>query len=759
MIANFRTPMRPCILLLLLLSFNAVAQDTFSVSSADTDSTAPMNVCSESHPPTAGPCAAPPRPLSRIPPLYPQEARQSRIEGEVYLAVVIGEDGSTRDIRVTNSLGHGLDEAAITAVKQWKFQPATYQGKSVPVFANLHVRFTLTPGAAPSKSSPPASEANSEQVRNLWSDAEAALNRHDYQAAADLARRITTLSPQSGAWNLLGNSLLNLYQLDGAIAAFQTQIKVDPASPYAYNNLGRVYWMQHKYDDAIAQFKEQLVINPQDHYAHTNLGMLLRDLKKCDAAIPELQKAITITPNNPQALLGLGECDLDLGHRDKGISELEQATSVAPAAGMWNAVAYALAKRNLDLDLAQKWAQTAISISSAQTTSVSLHHVTAAQFGLMNAAASFWDTLGWIYFLQGKLEEAQQYVEAAWYLLPVPIIGDHLGQIYEKASRRDDALKAYAMVIASSEAPRAMFGSEAPEALAHATRRVNELAGANNAQQIMAQGHADLQAMMLLALSNPAHRTGTADFVLNTSGKRISGAHRVSGDTLFEAFSTSLQSAKLLFAAPEGSLTIVRRGTLSCATADKCTLTLLNAREAFDIAAKEASASTPGLVSTTADPHIYDSASMGMRLALLDGWSLVKDEPGSYSRPHNVMFGKQGTMAYLLLTREHLESSPELYRKVLDSYFSQHEDFTRMEERNVTLDGISGTRWKMRWREKGVSYVTTMEFFTVGDDHYRVTALAPAEVFSRYEPNFEDMIKSVRFPMLHASQDKLDDIR
>jgi hypothetical protein len=43
-----------------------------------------------------------------------------------------------------------------------------------------------------------------------------------------------------------------------------------------------------------------------------------------------------------------------------------------------------------------------------------------------------------------------------------------------------------------------------------------------------------------------------------------------------------------------------------------------------------------------------------------------------------------------------------------------------------------------------------MEFFTVGDDHYRLTSLAPKEVYDRYAESFESMFRSVRFPMLHT---------
>ncbi len=66
--------------------------------------------------------------------------------------------------------------------------------------------------------------------------------------------------------------------------------------------------------------------------------------------------------------------------------------------------------------------------------------------------AQYWDTRGWIYFLRSDTPSALAYIEAAWPLLYfVPAVGNHLGQIYEKAGRREDAIRAYAMAVAAAE--------------------------------------------------------------------------------------------------------------------------------------------------------------------------------------------------------------------------------------------------------------------------------------------------------------------
>jgi TonB family protein len=273
---------RFCMVLFLLLPRSLFAQDTISVDAAPT-----MQVCSDKLPASAGPCATPPRSLSKGNPVYPEKSRRARHEGTVVLKIVIGKDGSAEDLKVVKSVDEDIDRAAITAVSQWKFEPATYEGNPVAVEMNIQVNFRLENSPAKTPASPAVENASTEQIRNLYTDADEAYKRHDYRAAVNLARRITSLSPNySAGWHTLGISLLELRQLDAAASALETAIKLDPASSYAYNNLGRVYWKQQKYDEAAAQFRKQIVINPQDHYAHANLKEMLRDQKKCAEAMP-----------------------------------------------------------------------------------------------------------------------------------------------------------------------------------------------------------------------------------------------------------------------------------------------------------------------------------------------------------------------------------------------------------------------------------------------------------------------------------------
>jgi protein TonB len=84
-----------------------------------------------------------PRALFTPDPEYSEEARKAKYQGTCVLWLIVGADGRPRDIKVARTLGLGLDEKAIEAVKQWKFEPAMKDGKPVAVQINVEVSFRL----------------------------------------------------------------------------------------------------------------------------------------------------------------------------------------------------------------------------------------------------------------------------------------------------------------------------------------------------------------------------------------------------------------------------------------------------------------------------------------------------------------------------------------------------------------------------------------------------------------------------------------
>ena len=86
---------------------------------------------------------SPPRLLREVKAAYTDDARRRNVTGDVLLEIVIRRDGTVGTVRVLQGLGAGLDERALYAVRQWRFDPARRQGIPVDVLVEVAVEFTL----------------------------------------------------------------------------------------------------------------------------------------------------------------------------------------------------------------------------------------------------------------------------------------------------------------------------------------------------------------------------------------------------------------------------------------------------------------------------------------------------------------------------------------------------------------------------------------------------------------------------------------
>ena len=82
---------------------------------------------------------------SRIQPKYPPQALRQRHEGTVTLMILVGVDGSPKDIKVEKSSGYReLDRAAVETAQKWRFNPMIRNGQKIEGYARVPVTFNLS---------------------------------------------------------------------------------------------------------------------------------------------------------------------------------------------------------------------------------------------------------------------------------------------------------------------------------------------------------------------------------------------------------------------------------------------------------------------------------------------------------------------------------------------------------------------------------------------------------------------------------------
>ena len=171
----------------------------------------------------------------------------------------------------------------------------------------------------------------------------------------------------------------------------------------------------------------------------------------------------------------------------------------------------------------------------------------------MTALASYWDTLGWVQFQQGSLDQAEKYLLAAWNLGQRATSADHLGQLYEKKGDKARAAEMYARAQAS------------PYPDADSRGHLVALVGEAKADSAIEAQRGKLSEQRSYSIPE-IKGDGSADFfVLLAPGSKTEDIRFISGSEKLKGFADSLRSYDFKPQFPDDAETrIIRRGTLTC---------------------------------------------------------------------------------------------------------------------------------------------------------------------------------------------------
>ena len=411
------------------------------------------------------------------------------------------------------------------------------------------------------------------KVEELIQAAQAAAKNQNYPVAEELLKRVLEKEPkEKDVRRQLAWALFAQRKFDPAIAALREQVAINPFDDYSYNLLGRIYWAQQNYVEAETAFRKQIEITPLDESSHSNLGVMLVEWRKYKEAVPELEQAISLNPEGESLYVSLGRAYLNLGNTAKGIEVLDQAVKREPGPRVWNDVAYFLAVGKVQLEKAQQYAESAVTAVSTDLRNVELENLTLENLGDVSALSAYWDTLGWVHFQNGNVAAAEKYVSAAWAVEQHSEVAYHLGMIYEKAGRKDDAIHMYALATAADH-----LVPEARESL-------ERVVGKEKMQPLWKKADEELRDSRTIRLgpatANVKGATEAQFYVGLTLGPsrsaKVTEVKFISGDEKLRPLGSMLKGGKFNLVFPdETSTKVIRRGTLFC-DASGCSFLMLS---------------------------------------------------------------------------------------------------------------------------------------------------------------------------------------
>ena len=394
---------------------------------------------------------------------------------------------------------------------------------------------------------------------DLYDAARSAAQRGDFKTSIELLQKLVAADPKhKTAWMDLGRDYMVLRQTDDAINAFKKQAELNPYDEYAFGALGWAYTTERKYDDAAAAFNKAIEINPLSDYAHSALGAMYQESHQYDKAVPELEKAASLKSDDSGLQINLGNAYLNLGQDDKALAAFDRAIQISATPEVWNDIAYQLSLKQVHLDRAQQYAESAVTAIANALRNLTIDQLSDRDLGLVSELDANWDTLGWVYFARGDMAKAEKYVGAAWLLGEHGEVGDHLAQIYEKQGHKNEAIDTYAMAMSGIRPTLETRGKLA--AL---------VGGEAKVPAAIEQHKMALQATRTLKLGKATQAAGTAEFFVvvtsSPAGAKIEAAKFITGEEKLKPLTENLKSAKIDFAFPDDVPTkILRRGVLAC---------------------------------------------------------------------------------------------------------------------------------------------------------------------------------------------------
>lgn len=415
----------------------------------------------------------------------------------------------------------------------------------------------LIPGVPPEATAPELMQAGAAEIQD----------RH-FANALLLFEQVAQINPQEpNLWLSMGTAQLELGKYSDAEASFHKHIEANPKDESANTLLGVAFYDQQKYDEAEAAFKKQLALKPLDSNAYLYLGAVYIDEKQFDNAHAQLEKAAVLSPDNAGIYVRLGQADLGLEKNEDALADFEKAATLSSSPLVANDIAYALTEKRVALGRAKEYADAAIKPTEKILSQIDLQHVTPNDLVAMNALPAFWDTLGWIYFQQGKSALAEPLIEAAWRLNQTGDTGDHLAQLYEARGEKQPAIRLYEEALAAGTASdetrerlKRLFGPAASNASIDAS--VKRAAGELVRERTVSLG--------------AATASGKAEFVVllepSARGAVASDARFLAGDDRLAAMSQRFHTANFPPILPLGSRArMVLRGQVTCsAKTAKC---------------------------------------------------------------------------------------------------------------------------------------------------------------------------------------------
>ncbi len=365
------------------------------------------------------------------------------------------------------------------------------------------------------------------------------------EAKEDFRRELKNHPDEGYVVQLYGGFLFRRGEFDEARSVLQNYFDRDPSDGTVARLLASVE-LRTSLEDAIATLRRSAASTPGDHWTQSMLGEVLIQNHQPQEAAGVAKKLLADYPDDPDVL---------------------------------NSAAYMLAETDTDLPIAEEKSKRSLDLLEGETAKTSINEANLGSSARILTLIASWDTLGYIYLKEKKLDDARDYLEAAWKNRNDPVVGLHYAQVLEALGDRKDALRVDELAHGFRRAATASRPPELDEIEASIARL--KAAGVPSTLNISASTSVELisqqERTFKIKITPPAKAYTSGVFRLQFTATSISGLLQVNGESFPDSAQDAIRKIDFPHLVPAHSQgRIFRDAVLTCSRGETdCFLVLM----------------------------------------------------------------------------------------------------------------------------------------------------------------------------------------
>lgn len=437
-----------------------------------------------------------------------------------------------------------------------------------PSVVTLHLRPKPSSTDQTGKTSPPP--PTSESAAELMQQAEQKIRTGDWSGAREKLDQVRAKNPQEAdLWS--GYALVAVgedHNFPEAIADFHKELDAHPDNAAAASVLARMQLQIADSAGARHTLEAFLHKNGPNLKISEELTALQTLAGDYNGALKTLQAAAKQNPDSRQVQVMMSTVLVQLGRKQEAAAAAESALDGARNPGILNDAAYSLCQTGIDLNVAEAASRKGIAAVASKTAAFTTEQANTESFADSKLLVASWDTLGWILFHEGKLNEAEPYLVAAWRASQGAEVGYHLGRLYEALGEKKEAATTYAL------ANTAIGTASTPDISGHIANHLARLKAAGIRPD--ATGVQALQKLRTYTISRPKGVSKWGAFRLEITTAGVIESQQMSGSDQIAGIKPALAKMKFAGLVPPGSKAhLLRSAVVSCTLRKVCEVVLV----------------------------------------------------------------------------------------------------------------------------------------------------------------------------------------